>query len=448
MEQEKQIENISDLYQKLLEVEPKLVTNFVPEKQNAETQKDLFMSGAIRNPDHFYEKLESIDFEKDRSLINQLGLLILLNPELDKKQIEIYEEFVAGNIKRLRFMELAFLLKKSTNSEEKQSLAQEYMKLNIDLYGEPSEETYRSLLQEKLLAISGASYNESTDYIRKELFELVKFDPNSTKLPRFKPSNDTVEWLHDVAESLYGNLLRHVPKKDSYNAEDIKNIFKDIIESEFEESASDWIVDIEPAQTINVKTSEKRIVIPENRIVSKYDDLRGLVVHEIGVHAMRSIMGGDTNILPLQNGLSDYYDAEEGIAVVMEHALKGKYSESGIEGYITAGLAYCDGFDFRDTYEVKWRLSALHMAKKTGDVTEEMIQKAKNTAYSATMRSFRGTDSLPWFKDLAYYNGSADMWKYIEKIKEDDIEFSYILQGKVNPSSIKHRRLVYEAKTE
>lgn len=447
MEREKQTENVSDLYQKLLEVEPKLVTNFVPEKQSSDSQKYLFMSGEIRNPNHFYDKLESVDFEKDRSSINQLGLMILLNPELDQKQVEVYEEFVVGNIKRLRFMELAYLIKKATDPEEKQSYIQEYMKLNIDLYSEPSEETYRSLLQEKLMAISGANYNESTDQLRKELFELVGFDSSKAKINRFKPSDNTVEWLHGVAESLYGNLLHHIPKQESYNAEDIKNIFEEIIRSEFEESAIDWVVNIEPAQTINVKTSEKRIVIPENRIVSKYDDLRGLVVHEIGVHMMRSIMGEDTNILPLQNGLSDYYDAEEGIAVVMEHALKGKYSESGIEGYITAGLAYYDGFDFRDTYEVKWRLSALHMAKKTGDVTEETIQKAKNTAYSATMRSFRGTDSLPWFKDLAYYNGSADMWKYIEKIKEDDIEFSYILQGKVNPSSIKHRRLVYEAKT-
>lgn len=68
-------------------------------------------------------------------------------------------------------------------------------------------------------------------------------------------------------------------------------------------------------------------------------------------------------------------------------------------------------------------------------------------AYDQTMRVMRGTDELPWFKDLAYYNGSNDVWKHLESIRGDDVKFMFVLMGKANPANIDHERLQYESST-
>lgn len=128
--------------------------------------------------------------------------------------------------------------------------------------------------------------------------------------------------------------------------------------------------------------------------------------------------------------------------------MRGNFREAGIDHYITAGLAYFDGKDFRDAYEVKWRLSALEKLRDGGELTDDMCKKSQNAAYGSTMRSFRGTDDLPWFKDLSYYNGAVDVWRHLEEIRGDDIRFMFVLLGKNDPSSKIHERLIYEASSK
>lgn len=103
--------------------------------------------------------------------------------------------------------------------------------------------------------------------------------------------------------------------------------------------------------------------------------------------------------------------------------------------------------DFRDTYEVKWRLAALEKATEQSGIEDLDLAKIKNTAYGSTMRIFRGTDELPWFKDLSYYNGSAGVWRHLEEIRGDDVQFMFVLMGKSNPANIGHRRVMLETAT-
>ena len=447
MEQIKQTESISQLYDRLLESEPKPVASYVPEKQNAIDQKSDFLSGHIRTPNHSYDKLNAIKFDDARAKIEIVGQTILDYEDLNPKHKPSYEDFVEGYKNKTRLMELAQAFKQSSDEVAKAQLKQEYMQLNIELYGEPSEETYRSLMQEKLNRIDQKNLTGPTLQLRNELFEMTGYVPSNEKYERFSPSDDTVEWMQGVVESLYGSMLSHVPKRDTFSPEEVRTVFTEIIEQEFSESAEGWKVDIEPAKSINVKSTEKRIVIPEDRGDISYAVLRGLIVHEIGVHMLRAVTGAETDLLPLQNGLNDYYDAEEGLGVVMQQALKGKFTESGIEPYITAGLAYHDSKDFRDTFEVKWRLSALEAVGDSGEITDASITKARNTAYGSVMRSMRGTDELPWFKDLAYYNGSIDVWRHLESIKGDDLKFMFVLLGKANPANRAHEQILLETKS-
>lgn len=443
---------VEDLYSQLTDLSPKIVTMFNP--SNRKEEEEGFLSGKVRNPQFVYDKLNSADFDKAIEKIRELGDKILNHPSLPPSHRGIYEEFIADYSKKTTLLNYAQQYNNAKSEEEKKAAAEKYRHLDIESYGEPDEDTYRSLLGGKLNAIHSKKLTGKADELRKELFDMVDFDPDVDISERFRPSDETVEWMHSVAESLYGGMLSHIPnEQEEFDPYELQKIFTNIIEEEFNNdskgyagAAEGWTVSVEKATSVNVKSSEKRIVIPDNGMMRSRKKVENLVVHEIGIHMLRSITGGETDMLPLRSGLSDYYDAEEGLGVVMEQALSGKFAERGVDHYITAGLAYYDEKDFRGAFEVKWRLSLLDSVRDGGEINDEQIEKAKKTAFTQTLRSFRGTNDMPLFKDLSYYNGSVEVWRYLESIKGDDFLLSLLLAGKVNTSA-DNRRVILESKS-
>ena len=444
--------SIEDLYGQLMDLSPKIVTMFTPSNRGEEEER--FLSGEIRNPQFYYEKLNSVDFDEALEKIRELGDKILNHPDLTSVGKKVYEGFIKKYYEQIELLRCAQDYHGASLEEDKQKIAESYKGLNIETYGEPDEGTYRSLLSEKLNCVCNKNLTGKADDLRKELFGMVDFDPDVDIPERFRPSDETVEWMHSVAESLYGGMLSHIPnEQEEFDPYELQKIFTDIIEEEFNNdskgyagAAEGWTVSVEKATSVNVKSSEKRIVIPDNGMMRSRKKVENLVVHEIGVHMLRSITGGETDMLPLRSGLSDYYDTEEGLGVVMEQALSGKFAERGVDHYITAGLAHFDNKDFREAFEIKWRLSLLGSVDDGSEVSDGQIVKAKKTAFTQTLRSFRGTNDMPLFKDLSYYNGSVEVWRYLESVKGDDFLLSLLLAGKVNTSA-DHRRVILESKS-
>ena len=442
--------SVEDLYSQLTDLSPKIVTMFNP--SNRKEEEEVFLSGEVGNPQFYYEKLNSADFDEAAEKIQEIGNKILNHPSLPPSHRGIYEEFIADYSKKTTLLNYAQQYNDAKSEEEKKAAAEKYRHLNIESYGEPDEDTYRSLLGGKLNAIHSKKLTGKADELRKELFGMVNFKPGMDIPERFRPSDETVEWMHSVVKSLYGGMLSNIPnEQEEFDPYELQKIFTDIIEEEFNNDskgyagvAEGWTVSVEKATSVNVKSSEKRIVIPDNGMMRSRKKVENLVVHEIGVHMLRSITGGETDMLPLRSGLSDYYDAEEGLGVVMEQALSGKFAERGVDHYITAGLAYYDEKDFRGAFEVKWRLLLLDSVRDGSEINDEQMEKAKKAAFTQTLRSFRGTNDLPLFKDLSYYNGSVEVWKYLESIKGDDLLLSLLFAGKVNTSA-DHRRVVLES---
>lgn len=444
--------SIEDLYGQLMDLSPKIVTMFTPSNRGEEEER--FLSGETRNPRFVYDKLYAADFDEAIEKIRELGDKILNHPDPTLVSKKVYEGFIKKYYEQIELLRYAQDYHGASSEEDKQKIAESYKGLNIETYGEPDEGTYRSLLSEKLNCVCNKNLTGKADDLRKELFGMVDFDPDVDIPERFRPSDETVEWMHSVAESLYGGMLSHIPnEQEEFDPYELQKIFTDIIEEEFNNdskgyagAAEGWTVSIEKATSVNVKSSEKRIVIPDNGMMRSRKKVENLVVHEIGVHMLRSITGGETDMLPLRSGLSDYYDTEEGLGVVMEQALSGKFAERGVDHYITAGLAHFDNKDFHEAFEIKWRLSLLGSVDDGSEVSDGQIVKAKKTAFTQTLRSFRGTNDMPLFKDLSYYNGSVEVWRYLESVKGDDFLLSLLLAGKLNTSA-DHRRVILESKS-
>lgn len=432
---------------------PSIVAVTAPDRSDKTTQLGAFLNDEIENLDLTYPKLDAITPEQIESIRAEAHRLMDQITLLDEPRRGVYEAFVAQNVLQA---ELAIAMKayKIAETDEEKSIAREqFMRRNIELYGEPDKQTYLSLLGEKITNVSQKDRSPEAEVIFAELQSLVPAEVLDPEIAgeRFKPSAETVAWMHTVIESLHGDLLRHVPETDEpISSVELRDIFETIIREEFGEAAEGWEVVLKDAKAISVGAKSKRVIIPINRPDMSVAEVRRLVVHELGIHMLTAITGESTDIIPLNFGLSGYGDTQEGLGKVAEQALEGTFKEAGVDHYITAGLAYFDGKSFRDAFEVKWRMKLLEDLESGQVPTEEQITKARKIAADgpllATTRIFRGTDELPLFKDLSYYNGSVKVWEYLEQIRGDDLQLSLLLAGKISTSK-DHQRVVLESRS-
>lgn len=434
---------VEELYKELLKQEPKLVSNTVPD--DAAEVKRAFLQGEREQPGHVYSKMEKYPRDAPER-IRELSKQFDYATDVDPSTRSSYDMFCKNYVDKAEML-LMMNDYRSSEGAIKEQCAAEYMKRNIELFGEPEEETYLSFVHEVLAKTEQFSADSDASKLASEVVSTLGLDTSRDLAPeRFKPSNETMEWMNLVVNELYSGILSHIPDKSSLTVIELQAAWNSILTEEFGGAAEGWEVVLEPAKSINVRASEKKVVIPEDRADVSQETARGLTVHEIGVHVYRSITGESTNVGPLANGMVDYYDAEEGLGAVVEQALTGKYREAGVGHYITAGLAYFNNFDFRQTFEMRWRLNAISAADDQGEISQATREKARSSAYGQTMRIMRGTDDLPWFKDLAYYNGGREVWQYLEKHRGDEFMLSLLLQGKRNTSQ-EHQRVVLESRT-
>ena len=363
---------------------------------------------------------------------------------------ELFEIQIETRTKTAAMLQAAVDFRNAKTSDEKSRAEFIFMKNNIEVESEPEKSTFESLLGEKLAKIKIAEFDETGEKIRAELFEILDEDYSQSAGERFRPKQETVETFGNLVRDFYAHQLKFIPEKpagEKYSAQEIFEVFGKIT-SDFERNSGFSHFDIQwkKSGAIHVRNADRMIEIPENRAPVSRAELEGLVVHEIGTHYYRVQIGENYGISPLQLGLDGYLDTEEGVARAMEMSMAGKFEEAGVPHYLTAGLAYIEGKNFREVFETNWRLYALEKSKNS-EITDEEITKAKNLAYRNTQRIFRGTDDLPWFKDLSYFNGGQKVWKYIEENIDSPTLFDeLLLGGKNNLFNKKHQKAIYELK--
>ena len=360
----------------------------------------------------------------------------------------MYNTQLETRIKAVKMLEAACNFRKAESLADKQKAQEEFMKNNIEVYGEPDFETFQSLLSDKITKIDALKLDEKGEKIRSEFYELIKKDEIlNQNTERFKPSNEVFHNFGEIIKYLYSKQLELIPEKDSnekYSAKEIFEVFENILKDFEKDGFSKFNVEWKDSGAIAVSAKDKKIFIPENRKPVSKKELEGLVVHEIGTHYMRAQMGEAYDNQALRTGLDGYMNTEEGIARAMEMAVKGKYQEAGVQHYLTAGFAYFNSMSFREAFETNWRMGILD---GKNNFSEENIDKKRQIAYRNTQRIFRGTDELPWFKDLSYFNGGQEIWKYIEEnIDSPTLIDDFLLGGKNNLFNSDQQRQIYELK--
>lgn len=483
-------------YQELVERSPKVIESLVPDQESKEEAIDKLITGNTTSFQQEYPIIAGYSDEDYTAMQDTTETLISMAESMSEPERTVYLQAIEARKQEANLIVAMRDYKAATDPIAREAVAQRFMEINITLYGEPDKTTYESLLGEKIANIFHKKRSQSAEIIFQELRDLLPENVlDGTRVQdRFRPSTETMRWMNEVVHGLYDNMLRHV---DSYveahkselqieshdetvikiQPTHLQDIFRNILTEEFltpskeveegrqtgdirqgaqaatdwdntetrsAEKDTDWKIEVTEAKSINVDPDTRHIRIPQDREAMSVNEVKRLVVHEIGVHVLTRMTGGSTNLEPLAQGLAGFNDTQEGLGKAMEHALEGEYQEAGIDHYITAGLAYFDNKDFKGAYDVKWRLKLLESLKPDQTPTQAQIDKAKQWAANTTMRIYRGTDDLPLFKDLCYYNGSKEVWEYLEKICGDDLQLSLLLAGKINTSK-KHQRVILES---
>lgn len=137
------------------------------------------------------------------------------------------------------------------------------------------------------------------------------------------------ENFFDVSRSFFGlpskelvkkaNKILSIKSKDLVEEKNINSLkVKKIFEKELKKyGLTKWKVELVDKNITTVYASEKKITLGKKRLFSNIE-VKRLLVHEIGVHVLRSENGFNQPFSIMGSGLFPYIDTEEGLAALTE----------------------------------------------------------------------------------------------------------------------------------
>jgi len=263
------------------------------------------------------------------------------------------------------------------NNEEKNKKIQEIENISV-----PKDNGFGKILQD----IKENLLNQ---------YEIIKNRGNKEKIIdlSIKINSKPDEKLVEKAKNILNKPLCKVENKEEIPTD----IVKEKIEKAFEKyDLYDWKVECVEKEITQTDSPNKRILIANNRKYFKGDEKR-LVVHEIGVHVLRSVNGLNQPFKNLAYGLPGYIQTEEGLAAYMEEInnLSDEKLMRNYAGRVLAVNSVLDGFSFRQTFDML----------KTYNFDE-------NIAWTLTVRAHRGGG---YIKDHVYLDGYFKIKDYVSE---------------------------------
>ena len=403
--------------------------HFNGDKEYRAEQKRQFLTGEIDNPTLDYPNL---DLEKVSRF--ETELVVLKKQILDSEQNEVVKQTYRWRINE-KIAEARMLQSAAAGDMRRFNHYSEF------IYGKPSADVFAYTVNAiKQSATTGL--NSENSEIAKAAAELITFLPKMEESSFTAiPSVETINLAQAQTEKELGGLINIPDGATKLDSTQIKAAFDSAIDKIGD---GNWKVIIEANSSktaVSVSQEDMKVKIPSERSVTK-KKLAGLIVHEIGTHVARRVNGERSKLKLLSIGLDRYDSGEEGIATMREQAVNGKAEDfRGIDGMLAIGSALgVDGQprDFREVFNI---LEKYHFYENlaSGKEIEEAKNKAQDSAWTHTVRAFRGTDCKTkgacLTKDIVYRNGNIGIWDVIKNNPDEMLRFNI---GKYDPANGRH----------
>ncbi len=166
----------------------------------------------------------------------------------------------------------------------------------------------------------------------------------------------------------------------------------------------------------------REVRIGENRADFTSTTIKGVAFHE-ALHTLRNQNAREQTEPIKRKALPGNVAAEEGICTAVEQIITGKTRVVGLPYFLSLGFQM--GLDtaegtprhFRQTHDIMGRRLAL---EKVGPLSEFVIAKAFDTAYTTVLRTTRG-NSLD-ARDISYFLGSGKANQWFNEVAKLDQE--------------------------
>lgn len=451
---------------------------------DATAKRKGFIADEYRNPSLHYERFLSL------SAMDQ-GILALYaaieqaeryenNPDF-QQAIRSSLEFRAAEMEFVKLLaRLDFLCKEGGAQDDIVEVASMARQLNHELYGRPNPEIRDAALNELWLILDQKQYSPSAQAIYDELMNghswrgepipgLMRAENPDARLPRFE-NNQALEWAgeHIIEQNADIQALidtfweqKVTGRGEDYvcHPKDIAEAFQQVLDMRDPGHESGVAVRLVKGKTsLSWESPEMAVLVgAQRKPIADKDELFRKVLHEFGVHGQRAINGLKTELPVLGTGLftetqrPDYLTFEEGLATTVEEMVGDEVPEWAVGKfghYINISLAE-QGMDFRAVFETVWRYRLLASLSDNTAVTESMIDKAKQAAYSSCVRIFRGTQPdmaertgvnilpLTYNKDLAYLEGRVLAMQHLSDLyhRQDTDGVVRLFAGKYDPTN-------------
>ncbi len=247
--------------------------------------------------------------------------------------------------------------------------------------------------------------------------------------------------------------LVDLSNKTVFSAHDLFNIFDSALRWMQQHDDDDWrawrVVSTDKV-SIYVSDAKKQICIGARREPATAEEARGLLAHELLVHALRSKNGYKTGNRLLATGPPGYLSAEEGLGVLNEMAVNNFLPDKARDRYLDIALALgtIDGIkrSRKQIYKISYARNLIRAQSK--GLKPEAIKQIKPKTWAHVDRIYRGglgfgRDSQAIFtKDIVYFVGLLEMADYIaHRIYKGELPetvFTHISSAKFDPNNPKH----------
>ena len=341
--------------------------------------------------------------------------------------------------------------------------ADRFTQATIELYGEPEKREatrlirseYNSLLQLKDQAgVSQQYVNYLLDTYRPMFDEDTGLEVDESAVDQEK---EAIQEYGKVIIERFSPLFDLVDDsgKHKFAPSDLHSLFSAALEWLIENDDMDWSkweVVYTDGTSLSVDASNRKIKIASRRESADVQETRGLIAHELLVHALRANNGYKTGDKKLATGLAGYLDVEEGLGILAEEAVNGESSENAHDRYVDIALALgtVDGQQRtrREVFNISFARQLIRRQIK-GTVSEQDMNSLEHKVWGHVDRIYRGgpgdnrgSRQAVFTKDIAYHVGYKQMAEYISRQltlgKTASEVFDYLSLGKFDPDNPQH----------
>jgi hypothetical protein len=451
-------------------------------------QQAAFLNNEVLKPELSYPNIDEAKLDQGIATLGQIGIRSegILDQDIssaiwNSAGYRLAEMYWLKEAKRLNFFS------ENPKSIKFRLSAERYQDLNEQLYGKPNSEITGQVVGEVLAQARSKKLDERGQRILEELeqgtvttingetvvIRGIKSMEATNRLPEITGRldiladvvKDEFAYVFNLVDSYWDEVIlpraHNTTEAPCFKLDDITLLFtqmRDVMDPENNSNIS--VVINDKAKTVAWDTPSMSIKAgKETAKVTDKLEMIGSLIHELGIHGGRATNGLNTELPVLGTGLyteseedeqPDYLTFEEGIATLVEMAIKGNtenWKPVHISHYLNTALAY-EGADFRETFEITWRARALMAVPDGESMTDEIINTQRKQAYLSLIRTRRGTPThiaydkpLTFNKDLAYLQGKIIALRFLERVGEDKESIRQIFKGKFDPLNKAQKRL-------